>query len=249
MPTFCGLMTDGMLDYLAEIWRLNGEREKVTPGALAEEMHVTAAAVSSMLKRLEEAGLAERSSADGVSLTPQGQVAALQLVRRHRLLEVFLERVMGFSWDQVDAEAHRLEHAISSEFEERIERLCGFPSRCPHGNMIPAPDGEIAPDPAVSLLSFEPGPVLEIRRIGTDDPKVLRYLDRLQLRPGSRIRVREIGPFQGPVSLEHLQTNGGSGEVGGASPEVHHLGHQLATLLYVERCGNNEGTKYVRTTI
>ncbi|MCB0021724.1 MAG: metal-dependent transcriptional regulator, partial [Caldilinea sp.] len=147
MQTFCGITTDGMLDYLAAIYKLGGHPErsaaKVTTSALAEKMHVSPAAVSSMLKRLEESGFVDRSSADGIVLTEQGVLAALQLVRRHRLLEVFLVKVMGFTWDQVDVEAHRLEHSISSAFEDRMDRLCGYPTHCPHGDPIPRKDGAL----------------------------------------------------------------------------------------------------------
>src|SRR5690606_13899781 len=133
MQTFCGLTTDGMLEYLAAIYQLAGTQERVTTSALAEKMCVSPPAASSMLKRLQDSGFVERSSSDGVTLTEQGRLAALQLLRRHRLLEVFLIQVMGFTWDQVEAEAHRLEHAVSAAFEDRMDRLCGYPTHCPHG--------------------------------------------------------------------------------------------------------------------
>ena len=115
------------------------------------------AAASSMLKRLEETGFAERSNVDGITLTEQGRLAALQLVRRHRLLEVFLVQVMGFTWDQVDVEAHRLEHAISSAFEDRMDKLCGFPTHCPHGDPIPRKDGTLPDEWLLSLVDMAPG--------------------------------------------------------------------------------------------
>ncbi len=226
MRTFCGLTTDGMLDYLATIYRLDQRQDKVTTGSLATAMHVTAAAVSSMLKRLEEANLVERSNADGVVLTEQGRLAALQLIRRHRLLEVFLMQVMGYTWDQVDMEAHRLEHAISTSFEERMDALCGHPTRCPHGDPIPTQEGVMPPDPSIPLLEAPRNTSLCLRRVDTDDPRILRYLAQLGLTPGQDLMLLDIAPFKGPVTVMRL------GEKGRDSQEM--LGHELAQLLFVE---------------
>lgn len=231
MKTFCGLTTDGMLDYLAAIYKLGEQNDRITTGALAEQMHVSAAAASSMLKRLEESNLVERSSSDGVILTEQGRLAALQLIRRHRLLEVFLNEVMGFSWDQVDVEAHRLEHGISVAFEERMDEMCGYPTHCPHGDPIPAKDGTIADEHLLSLVELVAGQEGHLQRVGTDDPRVLRYLSRLGLTPGQLIRVVEIAPFNGPVSVERLGL-----EKEGEDPRVvdrQILGNELAGLLFV----------------
>lgn len=231
MKTFCGLTTDGMLDYLASIYRLDQQDHKVTTSALAERMHVSAAAVSSMLKRLEEAALIERSGVDGVTLTDQGQLAALQLIRRHRLLEVFLVEVMQFSWDQVEAEAHRLEHSISAAFEDRMDALCGYPTHCPHGDPIPSKDGVIPEDVTVALVNLEHGQHGQIRRVATNDARILRYLTRLGLEPGQQVRLVEIAPFNGPVSLERLSTQNGHGAT---ILDQQIVGHELARLLYIE---------------
>lgn len=202
MQTFCGLTTDGMLDYLAAIYKLGTRIDKVTTTALSEHMNVSPAAASSMLKRLEESAFVERSSVDGITLTSQGLLAALQLVRRHRLLEVFLIQVMGFTWDQVDVEAHRLEHSISSAFEERMDRLCNYPTHCPHGDPIPRRDGTMPDEIIVALPEMEPGQMGVLRRVGISDARVLRYLTRLQLEPGKLVRLVEVAPFNGPVTLE-----------------------------------------------
>ncbi len=219
-----------MLDYLANIYKLDEQEHKVTTGALADRMHVSAAASSSMLKRLEEAALIERSGADGVTLTEQGRLAALQLVRRHRLLEVFLMEIMGFSWDQVDVEAHRLEHSVSAAFEERMDTLCGYPTHCPHGDPIPDNDGNVREDPTVPLLSLGDGQQGHIRRVATDDSRILRYLSQLGLVPGQQIRLVDVAPFNGPVSLDRLAQNGH----GAHKVNQQILGHELARLLYVE---------------
>lgn len=225
MQTFCGLTTDGMLDYLTAIYRLGERVEKVTTSALAEQMHVSAPAASSMLKRLEESQFVERSSVDGVSLTAQGQLAALQLIRRHRLLEVFLIQVMGFTWDQVDSEAHRLEHAVSSSFEDRMDALCGRPTHCPHGDPIPTKDGHIHDAPTTQLADMPPGTTGILHRVTARDAQVLRYLARLGLMPGQPVQLVEVGPFNGPVTVARLQD--------GVVMEQHILGHELAGMLLV----------------
>lgn len=206
MQTFCGLTTDGMLDYLAAIYELGTRSERVTTTALSDRMNVSPAATSSMLKRLEESAFVERSNADGITLTMQGRLAALQLVRRHRLLEVFLIQVLGFTWDQVDTEAHRLEHSISSAFEERMERICNHPTHCPHGDPIPRRDGTMPDEALLALPALEEGQTGTLRRVAVRDARVLRYLSRLNLEPGCMVRLVEVGPFRGPVTL-HVYEN------------------------------------------
>jgi DtxR family transcriptional regulator, Mn-dependent transcriptional regulator len=250
MQTFCGLTTDGMLEYLAAIYKLAETAGKVTTSALAERMSVSPAAASSMLKRLEDSGFAERSSADGVLLTRQGELAALQLIRRHRLLEVFLIKVMGFSWDQVDVEAHRLEHSVSNAFEDRMDVLCDYPTHCPHGDPIPRKDGTMPKEKLLPITNLQPGECGTLRRVGLKDASVLRYLSQLKLTPGRVLRLVDRAPFNGPITLElmHHTTNGngdgkgdGSGDGNGAGESGHEnrggtiqiLGSELATQLYV----------------
>ncbi|MBX3052798.1 MAG: metal-dependent transcriptional regulator [Caldilineaceae bacterium] len=230
MQTFCGLTTDGMLDYLAAIYKLDKQPDRVTTGALAARMSVSAAAVSSMLKRLEEGNFVERSNADGILLTEQGRLAALQLIRRHRLLEVFLIQVMGYSWDQVDVEAHALQHSISAAFVERMDALCGYPTHCPHGDPIPTKDGVLPKDDLVCLLTVTPSTTACIRRVATDDSRILRYLARLGLMPGTSIALHDIAPFNGPVTIERL-----AAAVSDSEEETRQiLGHELAGLIFVE---------------
>jgi DtxR family Mn-dependent transcriptional regulator len=232
MQTFCGITTDGMLDYLATIYKLGVRRErssdKVTTSALAEKMHVSPAAVSSMLKRLDESGFVDRSNAEGITLTEQGELAALQLIRRHRLLEVFLIKVMGFTWDQVDAEAHRLQHSISAAFEERIDRLCDFPTHCPHGDPIPRKDGTLPQEVLAAITELAPGQGGLLRRVGSSDARVLRYLSQLKLEPGCIVKLIEAAPFNGPVTLE-LNTS----EHGQNQPQTQMLGSELAAQIFV----------------
>jgi DtxR family Mn-dependent transcriptional regulator len=228
MQTFCGLTTDGMLDYLAAIYRLSQDEDKVTTGALADAMCVTAPATSSMLKRLRDSGFVDRSSADGITLTHQGRIAALQLIRRHRLLEVFLVQVMGYTWDQVDAEAHRLEHSISPAFELRMDELCGQPTHCPHGDPIPSVDGALTHEELVPMVELQPGQQGLLRRVGNRDASVLRYLSKLSLTPGQTVRLVEAAPFKGPVTVELISD---IGYQNGDAKQV--VGCELAEQLFI----------------
>ena len=226
MQTFCGITTDGMLDYLAAVFKLVQVSGRVTTSALSERMHVSPAAASSMLKRLEESNFIERSATDGIRLTEQGRLAALQLIRRHRLLEVFLMKVMEFTWDQVDVEAHRLQHAISASFEDRMDRLCNYPTHCPHGDPIPRKDGSLPEEQLVSLRELQPGQHGVLRRVATSDARILRYLSQLQLVPGHTIKLIDMAPFNGPVTLEVRNDDPDS-----ALTQI--LGNELAEKLYL----------------
>ncbi|MDQ3249599.1 MAG: metal-dependent transcriptional regulator [Chloroflexota bacterium] len=226
MQTFCGLTTDGMLDYLATIYKVAQANGRVTTSALSERMHVSPAATSSMLKRLEESGFIDRSAVDGITLTEQGRLAALQLLRRHRLLEVFLGQVMNYTWDQVDVEAYRLQHAISASFEDRMDQLCNYPTHCPHGDPIPRKDGTLPDEQLVSVLGLRHGQRGVLRRVATSDPRILRYLSQLDLMPGHTLRLVDVAPFNGPVTLEvvHPDTHIANTQL---------LGNELAEKLFV----------------
>ncbi len=218
-----------MLEYLAAIYKLAERQDRVTTGALAEAMRVSPPAASSMLKRLQDSGFVERSSLDGVTLTEQGRLAALQLIRRHRLLEVFLVEVMGFTWDQVALEAHRLEHAISAAFEDRIDRLCNYPTHCPHGDPIPRKDGTMPQEFLLPVTWLQPGQEGILRRVDTNEPSILRYLSQLKLTLGREVRLVDVAPFNGPVTLELLNLT--NGDAGFAARQI--LGSELADKLYV----------------
>ncbi len=229
MQTFCGLTTDGMLDYLAAIYKLAQANDRVTTSALADVMCVSPPAASSMLKRLQDSGFVDRSAPDGITLTEQGHLAALQLIRRHRLLEVFLVEVMGFTWDQIDVEAHRLEHSVSAAFEERMDRLAGYPTRCPHGDLIPLKDGTLPDEKLQPVTTLELGQQGILQRVGSKEPSVLRYLSQLKLMPGREVRLVELAPFNGPVTLELLNLSNGDAHAN--STQI--LGSELADTLFV----------------
>lgn len=230
MRTFCNIITDGMLDYLVAIYELSETSDRISTSVLAQKMEVSPAAASSMTKRLTETGHVVRSVRTGIQLTDQGRLAALQLLRRHRLLEVFLIEVMGFTWDQVKAEAMRLEHAISAEFEKRMEILCNFPTHCPHGDPVPSEDGRILSEELVCLAELQPGQAGELRRVANHSAPMLRYLSQLNLVPGYKIRVLNVEPFDGPSTVQ-IQDEGTQ-----ADPEslVKIIGRSLAKRLFVK---------------
>lgn len=134
-------------DYLKAIWSLSerraGEKTEAATNDLAEMLNVSPPAVSRMLKQMERQSLVAHTPYYGVSLTAKGRQVALKIVRRHRLLELFLAQILGYDLNSVHDEAERLEHHISEEFEERIDALLDFPRQCPHGSPIPCRDGKI----------------------------------------------------------------------------------------------------------
>src|SRR3712207_2885218 len=130
-----------------------------------------------------------------------GELAALRIIRRHRVLELFLVDKLGYEWDRVHDEAERLEHAASDELIERLARLLGEPTRDPHGSAIPTAEGEVDRGAYPALGDLDPGESRRVLEVQVQEPEQLRYLGSLQLRPGAEVRVVEKSPFEGPVSL------------------------------------------------
>ena len=213
-----------MREYLGEIYRLERSPEGVTTSALAERLEVSSSAVARMLRRLDEAGMLRHVPYQGVQLTPQGEREALRSIRRHRLLEVFLVKVMGFSWDEVHEQAHGLQLTITEAFEDRMDAVAGYPSHCPHGDPIPTKDGLIAPVNDQPLLEAPVGASGVLRRVKTDDSEKLRYLAQLGLVPGVPLQIVGRAPFNGPLRIR-------------AKGAEHVLGAELAQSLRVELAG------------
>jgi DtxR family Mn-dependent transcriptional regulator len=210
-----------MREYLGEIYRLERSPEGVTTSALAERLEVSPSAVARMLRRLDEAGMLSHMPYQGVKLTAQGEREALRSIRRHRLLEVFLVKVMGFGWDEVHEQAHGLQLTITEAFEDRMDVVSGFPTHCPHGDPIPTKAGQIAPVNDQPLIEAPVGASGILRRVKTDDGEKLRYLAQLGLVPGVRLQVVGRAPFNGPLRIK-------------AKGAEHVLGAELAHSLRVE---------------
>jgi len=188
-------------DYLKAIWMLQQTEAPVSTSRIAERLGLSAAAVTAMVKRLAEQNLLRHEPYYGVRLTPAGELAGLRIIRRHRVLELFLVEMLGYEWDTVHEEAERLEHAASDELIERLARLLGGPARDPHGSVIPTAAGEVDPVVYPTLADTRPGERGRVVEVSVQDPEQLRYLGSLELYPGAQLEVVDCAPFQGPISL------------------------------------------------
>jgi DtxR family transcriptional regulator, Mn-dependent transcriptional regulator len=195
------MVSESAQDYLKAIWKLERAGEMST-SALAESLGVTPASATAMLKKLATLGLVVHERYHGATLTPAGERMALEVVRHHRLLELYLMEALGLSWDQVHEEAERLEHHLSDELEARIDQALGFPTRDPHGDPIPSAELRLARDEPVCLSDLAEGSMTVVRRVPDSDPELLRYLASLGLVPAEEVTVVEQAPFDGPVTVE-----------------------------------------------
>ncbi len=194
-----------MQEYLAEAYRLayyQNDDPYISTSALAEVMHVSAPAVTRMVQRLKEAGYLEHEPYRGVYLTPKGEHEALANIRRHRLVEVFLVKVMKFGWHEVHDQADDLGVVVSEAVVERMDRMAGHPRRCPHGEPIPTAEGYMPRVHDAPLNEADPGSDLVISRVNTHDMDKLAYLGQLGLTPGRRFTLISRAPFNGPIQLQ-----------------------------------------------
>ncbi len=188
-------------EYLEAIYRLEKEGPGVTTSALASELGVAAASVSGMLKKLSADGYIEHRARGEAKLTRAGLAVGVRVVRRHRLAECFLTKMLGMSWDEVHSEACRLEHAISDRVEERLVAVLGNPQTCPHGQPIPASDLTDPIRPGVPLAQIAMGELATVHGVTEELSEMLRYLAEIGLRPGVSVRVLEKAPLAGPVTV------------------------------------------------
>lgn len=188
-------------DYLKAVWSLQQDEAPVATSRLADRLEISAAAVTAMVKRLAEQKLLYHEPYHGVHLTAVGELAALRIIRRHRVLELFLTEMLGYEWDRVHGEAERLEHAASDELIERLAKRLGEPERDPHGAAIPTAAGELDQSEYPSLADLEVGRAARIMEVQVEEPAQLRYLGTIGLYPGANVVVRERAPFEGPLSL------------------------------------------------
>src|SRR5262245_32537966 len=184
-----------MQDYLKAIHSLRGADELVSPLAIAARLGVRAPSVTGMLKRLAEAGWIEYEPGTGARLTGLGIAEARRVIRRHRLVELFLTRVLGLDWSEVDAEAEALEHAISPRLEQALAAYLGEPLEDPHGHPIPTREGALARRNLQSLAQFRAGQRVLIREAQDDDPERLRRWQTLGLVPGAVVSVLSYQPL------------------------------------------------------
>jgi DtxR family Mn-dependent transcriptional regulator len=197
-------LTQAVEDYLKTIYEITLSDERATTNQIAERMGVTPASVTGMLKRLaaNDPPLLEYRRHHGVELTLAGEQVALEIIRHHRLLELFLHERLGYPWDQVHAEADRLEHVISEDLEERIAQELGDPHHDPHGDPIPSRDLHLTSEMLVPLGDLRPGQHATVQRVRNDDPALLRYLESIELTPQAELTVLDYSYFDGNLRLQ-----------------------------------------------
>ncbi len=196
-------LTHAVEDYLKAIYELSLEDGRASTTRLAEVLCISPASVTGMVQKLAgmETPLIDYQKHRGVSLTPDGMTVALEIVRHHRLLEMFLQEKLGFTWDEVHDEADRLEHVISEGFEDRIAQELGHPTYDPHGDPIPTSDLQLPPTIGFPLSEMEPVGRATVRRVRDSDPGLLRYLSQLGLVPDSTLEVIERSPYDDNLTL------------------------------------------------
>lgn len=211
-----------MREYLAEIYRLQEDEPTVSTTSLADRLEVSAPAVPRMLKRLKSAGFVKHIPYQGVELTDLGREEALRELRRHRILEVFLVRVMNFTWDEAHEHADELGAGLNDIVVERMAEMTGNPTRCPHGEPIPNEFGQIKRPQDMGVMSAGVGFKGVISRVRTHEPEKLQYFAEQKLVPGQPFEVVGRAPFNGPMRLR-------------LDREEVVIGAELARSLWVEK--------------
>lgn len=221
------MISESVQDYLKSIYKLSYSPDverandgSVTTSLIAERMQVSAASATNMIKRLAEMHLLQHRPYQGVHLTETGEKMALEIIRHHRLLELYLAQALGYAWDRVDAEAERLEHAISEDFEEHIDRAMGYPKVGAHGEPIPSKEGEIAIHDYQRLSDIKSGQRVRISQVSDRSPELLRYLDKQGLHLGTQLEVHDKAPFSGPMLVC-------------IDEQEHHIGLEVADHIFV----------------
>jgi len=217
-----GELTVAVQDYAKAIYTLEARSGSASTNELAALLDVRPGSVSGMLRKLSALGLVEHERYHGVRLTERGRRVALEVIRHHRLLELFLVESLGMTWDEVHAEAEVLEHALSEELEELIAAKLGDPTVDPHGDPIPTRELKLADTHPPSLAELEPGERATFVRVSDADPEMLRFLAERGILPGRDLELIERQPFDGPLFVR-------------VGDDVHALGGTLARAMRVRR--------------
>jgi len=198
------VITQSIQDYLKHIYELNENGGSASTNDLAARLNIAAASVTGMLQKLATAKppLVIYKKHQGVTLTKNGEKAALEVIRHHRLLETFLVNTLGYSWDEVHGEADKLEHVISEDFEARMAEALGNPTRDPHGELIPTADLTMPADKSCPLASLRTDETATVRRVSDDDPALLRHLRQIGVVPEVKITVKNYSTIDGNLTLE-----------------------------------------------
>jgi DtxR family Mn-dependent transcriptional regulator len=218
-------LTQSIEDYLKAIYELTSKEGRATTTKLAEYLDVTPASVTGMIKKLAvtKPPLLEYKKHRGVLLTKHGKDVALEIIRHHRLLEMFLHQVLHYPWDEVDEEADRLEHVISEKFEERIAEALGHPSYDPHGDPIPNKDLTLPESADTPLITLRKGQQATIKRVRDTDPDLLRHLSEIGIVPGIKVEIISFSEFDGNLAIKTIETQ-----------ETNVLGPRITEQIFVE---------------
>jgi len=198
------IITQSIQDYLKHIYELNETGGSASTNDLATRLNIAPASVTGMLQRLANSKppLVVYKKHQGVTLTKNGEKAALEVIRHHRLLESFLVTTLGYSWDEVHHEADKLEHVISEDFEARMAEALGNPTRDPHGELIPTADLTMPADESLPLASMRTDETATVRRVSDDDPALLRHLREIGVVPEVKITVKNYSEFDGNLTIK-----------------------------------------------
>jgi DtxR family Mn-dependent transcriptional regulator len=189
-------------DYLKAIFVLQKEKGKVGTNELAKKMGIAAASATGMIKKLSEKNLVTYEPYQGVKLTESGKRIAGEVIRHHRLIELFLSESLGVPWDKVHEEAEKWEHVLSEDLEDRIDELLGFPTTDPHGAPIPDRNGKLTPDVTIPLSDLRVGQSAIISEVNDDNSELLRYLGKMGFYPKIKIMIVKKAPFEGPIEIK-----------------------------------------------
>lgn len=193
--------TQAVEDYLKAICELQQRNARVTTTALAERLDVSPASVTGMVKKLAEMRLVGHEPYQGVTLTKAGLKIALEVIRHHRLVELYLAEALGVPWDRVHEEAEKWEHVLSEELEERMDQALGRPTIDPHGAPIPSRDGKVESRNSLKLTSLRPGQRARVAEVSDHDAALLRYLGQRGLYPKAQLCLMAVEPYQGPLTV------------------------------------------------
>lgn len=223
-------LSSAIEDYLKAIYVLQQQEAQVGTVQLAERLGFKPASVSGMLKKLSDLHLVDHTPYYGVVLTPTGEKIALETLRHHRLIELYLVEALGYTWDEVHEDAERLEHVLSEKLEARIAERLGNPTHDPHGDPIPGPDGSLPRQYSLSLAALPIGASGTITQVLVQEAARLRYLARLGLVLGAVVTVVGREPFDGPLTVQI-----------GASRQV--LDTRFATTIIVDDLNNSSSSR------
>jgi DtxR family transcriptional regulator, Mn-dependent transcriptional regulator len=224
------MTTAAIEDYLKAIYQIADSGTSVSTSRLAEALRLSPSSVTGMLRKLSDLGLVVYERYRGVELTESGKQAALRTLRYHRLAELYLSEVLGLPWDEVHEEADRWEHVLSPRVAERMAAALGDPTSDPHGEPIPATDGTVAARSVAPLSSLGAGTSASVAQVNSRDPQLLRYLAQMGFFPGARVRVEEVGAFEGLLTVR--------------LGDAHHvLGRAVADHVFVDDVGDDERSR------